>query len=60
MVVTLGIGQLLGAPLAGWLFNYLLGDSAQALDAWQPFWIVPAVFCFFVMGLFGWFFKEDR
>lgn len=60
VVLTLGIGQLLGAPLSGWLFNDLLGDSAQALDAWQSFWIVPAVFCFLVMGLFGWFFKEDR
>lgn len=60
VVVTMGIGQLLGALLSGWLFNLFPGDPAQSFDAWQPFWLIPAVFCFFVMGLFGWFFKEDR
>lgn len=60
VVVTLGLGQLMGALLSGWLFNDVLGDSAHSLEAWLPFWLVPAVFCFFVMGLFGGFFKEDR
>ena len=60
VVVTLGIGQLLGALLSGWLFDLLPGTSAGSLEAWQPFWLVPAVFCFLVMGLFGWLFKEER
>ena len=58
VVVTLGIGQLAGALLSGWLFGLL--PMAQSLEAWSSFWLVPAVFCFLVMGLFGWLFKEDR
>ena len=59
VVLALGISPLIGAPVAGWLFNHLVQTPVQPLGSWQAFWIVPAVFCFLVMGAFGWFFKDD-
>ena len=59
VVITLGIGQLLGAPIAGWLFHRLPGTHVQTLGVWQHFWMVPTVLCVVVLGLFGWLFREN-
>lgn len=55
VLITYGIGMLIGAQLAGLAFNLFLGEqSALTLDQWYSFWWLPAgfaaaVFIFFIM-----------
>lgn len=59
VLVTYGVGMLIGAQVAGNLFNAFLGEaSALTLDQWQQFWYIPAAFAFGVMIFFGLFFKD--
>lgn len=59
VLVTYGVGMLLGAQLAGNLFNKFLGDSsALTLDQWREFWIIPAAFAGLVMIGFAMFFYD--
>jgi len=40
-----GVGQGLGTLAAGWVFNNTVtGQGKEALQQWQQFWIIPAVF----------------
>lgn len=51
--VSYGIGQGLGTLLAGWFFNKTVtGTGSAALDQWQLFWILPALFAFVVTAAF--------
>jgi nucleoside transporter len=54
VLITYGVGMLIGAQLAGNLYNVFL-DGATALDLtqWQGFWFVPAAFAAVVMVFFG-------
>ncbi len=53
VLLTYGIGMLIGAQLAGATFNFFLGDqSALTLDQWYAFWWVPAIFAAVVMVFF--------
>jgi nucleoside transporter len=55
VLITYGIGMLIGAQLAGFAFNIFLGEqSALTLDQWYSFWWLPAgfaaaVFVFFII-----------
>ncbi len=60
VLVTYGLGMLIGAQVAGNLYNsFLNGAESLSLQAWQQFWFIPAVFAAGVMVLFGLLF-DDR
>lgn len=60
VLATYGVGMLIGAQIAGWIYNGLLAEGAEALTpaAFQTFWMIPAVFAGIVMVLFGVFFND--
>jgi nucleoside transporter len=59
VLVTYGVGMLIGAQVAGRVFNsFLAGGEALTLDQWQSFWWIPAIFAAGVMVLFGLLFKD--
>ncbi len=50
VLVTYGVGMLIGAQLAGNLYNAFLGEAtALTLPQWRQFWLVPAAFAAVVM-----------
>lgn len=59
VLVTYGIGMLVGAQIAGVVYNHFL-QGAQVLTAenWSNFWWLPAMFACGVALLFIFFFKE--
>ncbi|MDZ7719226.1 MAG: MFS transporter [Balneolaceae bacterium] len=60
VLITYGVGMLIGAQLAGLAFNVYLGDqSALTLDQWYSFWWLPALFAA-VVFLFFIFTFDDR
>ncbi len=53
VLITYGVGMLIGAQLAGLLYNAFLDDAvALTLNQWHDFWWVPAAFAFIVMIIF--------
>jgi len=59
VLVTYGLGMLIGAQAAGNLFNAFLGDAeALTLGRWQQFWLVPAAFAALVMAGFAVVFRD--
>lgn len=57
--MTYGLGMLIGAPAAGWLYNsYLAGAASLLPEQWKSFWFVPAAFAFAVMLYFALQFKD--
>lgn len=53
VLITYGIGLLIGAQLAGLTYNIFLSDQASlTLDQWYQFWWVPAIFAAIVMVFF--------
>ncbi len=59
VLVTYGLGMLIGAQVAGNLYNsFLSGAGALTLEAWQQFWFIPAAFAAVVMVLFGLLFND--
>ena len=45
VLVTYGVGMLIGAQVAGAVYNGFLGSGqALSLDQWQQFWWLPAAF----------------
>jgi nucleoside transporter len=58
VLVTYGIGMLIGAQIAGRVYNSFLGGAASlTLDQWKSFWILPAAFAAAVLLFFAAFFK---
>jgi nucleoside transporter len=52
--VTYGVGMLIGAQVAGNVYNrFLAGASALTLDQWRSFWLLPAGFAAVVLIFFG-------
>jgi MFS family permease len=52
--VTYGVGMLIGAQVAGTVYNrFLAGATALTLDQWQSFWWLPAGFAAVVLIFFG-------
>jgi len=59
VLVTYGVGMLIGAQVAGNLYNsFLNGAASLSLTAWQQFWLIPAVFAAVVMVGFGLLFND--
>jgi MFS family permease len=59
--VTYGVGMLVGAPIAGSVYNKFLGSSeALTLQQWQNFWWIPAGFAAVVLMFFMVTFKEKK
>ena len=59
VLVTYGLGMLIGAQAAGNLYNKFLGTAgALTLDQWRQFWFVPAAFAAVVMVGFALLFKD--
>jgi nucleoside transporter len=57
--ITYGVGMLIGAQVAGNVFNrFLAGGSALTLEQWSQFWWLPAAFAAAVMVFFGLAFHE--
>jgi nucleoside transporter len=57
--VTYGVGMLIGAQVAGNVYNSFLGDApVLTLDQWQSFWWIPAAFAAAVMVFFAITFRD--
>jgi nucleoside transporter len=61
VLVTYGVGMLIGAQVAGNVFNRFLGDQASlTMDQWHDFWLLPAAFAALVLIFFALFFRPPR
>jgi nucleoside transporter len=59
--VTYGVGMLIGAQVAGNIYNRFLGGAtALTLDQWKSFWLLPAAFAAVVMLFFGLTFRDPE
>ena len=59
VLVTYGVGMMIGALLAGNVFNaFLDGRQALPLEEWAQFWWIPAAFAAVVMVFFGIMFND--
>jgi len=59
--VTYGLGMLVGAQIAGTVYNnFLNGASSLTLLQWQSFWWIPAAFAGLVLVIFILLFKETQ
>ncbi|MFO7846902.1 MAG: MFS transporter [Balneolaceae bacterium] len=53
VLITYGVGMLIGAQLAGITYNLFLGEQTSlTLDQWYQFWWVPAIFAAAVFVFF--------
>lgn len=61
VLITYGVGMLIGAQLAGITYNSFLGEqSALSLDQWYTFWWIPALFAAGVMLFFIFTFNDQE
>jgi len=61
VLVTYGIGMLIGAQVAGNVYNRLLGGAtSMTLERWPDFWVLPAGFAAVVLLLFALLFRESK
>lgn len=61
VLVTYGVGMLIGAQVAGNVYNrFLAGAERLPLDQWSSFWLLPASFAAVVLVLFALFFREQQ
>ncbi|HUG13095.1 MAG TPA: nucleoside permease [Opitutaceae bacterium] len=59
VLVTYGVGMLIGAQIAGSVYNDFLGTStALTPEQWQSFWWIPSGFALGVMVLFALLFRD--
>jgi nucleoside transporter len=60
ILVTYGVGMLIGAQVTGWIFNATVTETGSAaLPQWQSFWWIPAAFAAAVLVIFGLLFRDD-
>ena len=60
VLVTYGVGMLIGAQVAGRVFNSFLGTATSlTLDQWRSFWVLPAAFAAAVLVFFAAFFRAQ-
>lgn len=58
--VTYGVGMLIGAQVAGWVFDRVIGGEVDAsLTVWASFWWIPAAFAAVVLVFFLALFRDD-
>jgi hypothetical protein len=61
VLVTYGAGMLIGAQVAGNVYNrFLVGGAALGLEQWGSFWYLPAGFAAAVLVLFTATFRESK
>ena len=61
VLISYGVGQGLGTLTSGWIYNNIMGGSAEAtLAQWQMFWIIPLIFSVVVTILFTLGFKDSK
>ena len=61
VLVTYGVGMLIGAQVAGRVFNRFLGTATSlTLEQWGSFWWLPAGFAAAVLVFFSVFFKPSE
>ena len=54
VLVTYGVGMLIGAQIAGNVYDrFLAGATALTLPLWRSFWTLPAVFAAAVLLFFA-------
>ncbi len=59
VLVTYGVGMLIGAQVAGAAYNRMLrGGETLSLAQWQQFWWLPAAFALGVLIIFAVFFHD--
>jgi len=59
VLVTYGVGMLIGAQVAGRVYNSFLGTATSlTLEQWRSFWWLPAAFAAGVLVFFAAFFKS--
>ena len=59
VLVTYGVGMLIGAQVAGNVYNRFLGDApALTLPQWQRFWWIPAIFAAAILLFFVLTFRD--
>jgi nucleoside transporter len=59
--VTYGVGMLVGAQIAGRVYDNFLGNATSlSLPQWRSFWWIPAGFSLVVLFLFIIFFRENK
>jgi nucleoside transporter len=60
VLVTQGLGMLIGAQVSGWLFNSIVkGEGATLMRNWKTFWLIPCIAAAVVMVLFAILFRDD-
>jgi len=60
VLVTQGLGMLIGAQVCGALFgNIVKGEGAALLQNWQKFWLIPCIAAGAIMVLFFLLFRDD-
>ena len=62
VLVTYGVGMLIGARIAGAVYDSFLAKDATnlTLDQWRSFWWLPAAFAAAVLVFFTLFFKASK
>jgi nucleoside transporter len=61
VLATYGLGMLIGAQAAGYLFNGMVDlTSPDAFIQWQKFWYIPAALAAVVMIFFAVMFKDKQ
>lgn len=59
ILLTYGVGMLIGAQLTGLTYNFYLGNAANlSLDQWFSFWWIPSLLAAGVLAFFVILFKE--
>src|SRR5688500_15139308 len=61
VLITYGVGMLIGAQVAGAVYNSFLRGGAETLSLaqWREFWWIPAAFSLGVALLFALLFRDD-
>jgi len=61
VLVTYGVGMLIGAQIAGRVYNSFLGEAtALTPQQWQSFWWIPSGFALAVLVLFALIFRDRK
>lgn len=59
ILITYGVGMLIGAQVAGEVYNSFLGTAESlSLNQWYDFWLIPAIFAAAVLVFFVIFFND--
>ncbi len=57
VLMTYGIGMLIGALISGWIHNAMITETG-GMPQWQNFWAIPAVIAGVILIVFTMFFKN--